>query len=100
MNWIAIDPRLSVSVILPSYSSSPIRPEGLRMDLAVDSPETRDSSMRPEGPWPIALRHAYAALHFKVSRPLTPAAALHYQFVSLRLVLVVARGTSSYTDVL
>ena len=70
------------------------------MDLAVDSPETRDSSMRPEGPWPIALRHAYAALHFKVSRPLTPAAALHYQFVSLRLVLVVARGTSSYTDVL
>ena len=56
--------------------------------------------MRPEGPWPIALRHAYAALHFKVSRPLTPAAALHYQFVSLRLVLVVARGTSSYIDVL
>ena len=58
------------------------------------------SSMRPEGPWLIALRHAYAALYFKVLRPIAPAAALRYQFVSLRLVLAVARGTSSYTDVL
>lgn len=42
------------------------------------------SSMRSCDPWPIALGHAYATLHFKVSRPITPAVAPHYQFVSLR----------------
>ena len=58
------------------------------------------SSMRSCDPWPIALGHAYATLYFKVSRPITPAVAPHYQFVSLRSVLAAARGTSYYTDIL